>query len=102
MASRRWIVVLCAAVTLISAGGGLAQAPNAAGEWRYFNADAGSSKYSPLQGIHASNVARLGVAWRHVALDSELRQSVRGLTASNYYRVTPLMAGSRLYVQNAV
>jgi quinoprotein glucose dehydrogenase len=102
MTYRRWLVVLCVAVTLIAAGAGLAQAPNAAGEWRYYNADAGSSKYSPLDGINSSNVARLGVAWRHVALDPELRQSVRGLTASNYYRVTPLMAGSRLYVQNAV
>src|SRR6185436_13986944 len=102
MASRRWIVVLCAAVTLIAAGGGLAQAPNGAGEWRYYNADAGSSKYSPLDAIDKNNVDRLGVAWRHAALDPELRQSVRGLTASNYYRVTPLMAGGRLYVQNAV
>ena len=59
-------------------------------------------EYSPLDAIDRSNVARLGVAWRHAALDPELRQSVRGLTASNYYRVTPLMVGGRVYVQNAV
>jgi quinoprotein glucose dehydrogenase len=102
MAYGRWIAALCGALTLVAGGGGRAQAPASAGEWRYYNADAGGSKYSPLDAIDKSNVSRLGVAWRHVALDPELRQSVRGLTASNYYRVTPLMAGGRLYVQNAV
>jgi quinoprotein glucose dehydrogenase len=96
------IAALCGALTLIAGSGGLAQVPNGAGEWRYYNADAGGSKYSPLDAIDRGNVARLSVAWRHVALDPELRQSVRGLTASNYYRVTPLMVGGRVYVQNAV
>jgi quinoprotein glucose dehydrogenase len=101
MAYGRWIA-LCGLLTFVAVSGGLAQAPAAVGEWRHYNADAGGSKYSALDAIDKSNVGRLSVAWRHVALDPELRQSVRGLTASNYYRVTPLMVGGRLYVQNAV
>ena len=86
MTHGRRIAALCGALTLIAGSGGLAQVANGAGEWRYYNADAGGSKYSPLEAINGSNVARLSVAWRHTALDPELRQSVRGLTASNYYR----------------
>lgn len=102
MAYGRRIAALCGALTLIAGSGGLAQVPNGAGEWRYYNADAGGSKYSPLDAIDKSNVARLGVAWRHVALDPELRQSVRGLTASNYYRVTPGPRPTRPAVSNRV
>lgn len=79
-----------------------AQAPTPAGEWRYYNADPGASKYSALDAIDKNNVSRLKVAWRHAALDPELRKSVRGLTAGNYYRATPLMVSGRLYVQNSV
>lgn len=78
-----------------------AQAP-ASGEWPAYNADARGTKYSGLDRINKENVGRLKVAWRHPALDPELKASVRGLTAPNYYRVTPLKAGGRLYVQNAV
>ena len=92
----RRIAALCGALTLIAGSGGLAQVPNGAGEWRYYNADAGELEVFAARRHRQSNVARLGVAWRHVALDPELRQSVRGLTASNYYRVTPLMVGGRL------
>ncbi len=76
--------------------------PSAIGEWRYYNADAAGSKYSSLDAINRSNVGRLTVAWKHLALDPALKTSVRGLTAGNYYRVTPLMVNGRLFVQNAV
>ncbi|MBM3771356.1 MAG: pyrroloquinoline quinone-dependent dehydrogenase [Acidimicrobiia bacterium] len=92
-------VALVGSVLAIRTG---AQSSSAAGEWRYYSADPGASKYSALDAINAGNVTRLKVAWRHLALDPELRTSVRGLTAGNYYRVTPLMVGGRLYVQNSV
>jgi glucose dehydrogenase len=81
---------------------GQAQSAAGAGEWRYYGADAGSSKYSALDLVNRDNVGRLRVAWRHPAVDPELRKSVRGLTASNYYRATPLMVGGRLFVQNGL
>jgi quinoprotein glucose dehydrogenase len=92
-------IALVVGVLAIRAG---AQSPAPAGEWRYYSADPGASKYSALDAIDANNVSRLKVAWRHHALDPELRTSVRGLTTGNYYRVTPLMVGGRLYVQNSV
>jgi len=37
---------------------------NAPGEWRYWGADAWSTRYSPLDQINASNFSQLQEAWR--------------------------------------
>ena len=37
---------------------------NKPGEWRYWGADAWSSRYSPLDQINASNFNSLQVAWK--------------------------------------
>ncbi|MGE3509600.1 MAG: PQQ-binding-like beta-propeller repeat protein, partial [Vicinamibacterales bacterium] len=103
MTHVRAVASVCGVLTLVGWIAGHAQSPPAtAGEWRYYNADARGSKYSGVDQINKDNVGRLKVVWRHPALDPELRKNVRGLTAPNYYRVTPLMIGGRLYVQNAV
>ncbi|HVS15116.1 MAG TPA: PQQ-binding-like beta-propeller repeat protein [Thermoanaerobaculia bacterium] len=62
-----------------------------AGEWRYYGGDAGSSRYSPLDRIDASNVARLEVAWRWSS--ASLGQE----RVDSYLRTTPLKVGDRLY-----
>jgi hypothetical protein len=62
-----------------------------AGEWRYYGGDAGSSRYSPLDRIDASNVARLEVAWRWSS--ASLGQE----RADSYLRTTSLKVGDRLY-----
>src|SRR5579862_9029395 len=54
---------------------------NAPGEWRYWGADAWSTRYSPLDQINASNFSTLQVAW-------EWKISEPG--AAEYYRTTPL------------
>ena len=54
---------------------------NAPGEWRYWGADAWSSRYSPLDQINASNFSSLQLAWRWNA---------SALGPDEYYRVTPL------------
>ena len=100
MSRVRWMATLCSALVLVAL---LAlRAQPGAGEWRYYHADAGGSKYSPLDLINTTNVTRLHVAWRRPALDPELKASVPGLTASNYYRATPLMIDGRLFVQNGL
>ena len=54
---------------------------NAPGEWRYWGADAWSTRYSPLDQINASNFNTLQVAWRwNASVDGE----------DEYYRTTPL------------
>ena len=100
MSHVRWMATVGSALILV-AWIGLRAQPSA-GEWRYYHADAGSSQYSPLDLVNATNVGRLRVAWRHTAIDPALKASVSGLTASNYYRTTPLMIGGRLFVQNGL
>jgi quinoprotein glucose dehydrogenase len=61
---------------------------NAVGEWRYWGADAWSTRYSPLDQINASNFDKLQVAWQWNA---------GAFGADEYYRATPLYAGGRLF-----
>jgi outer membrane protein assembly factor BamB len=61
---------------------------NAPGEWRYWGADAWSTRYSALDQINASNFNHLQVAWRwNAAVDAP----------DEYYRTTPLYANGRLF-----
>jgi quinoprotein glucose dehydrogenase len=61
---------------------------NAPGEWRYWGADAWSTRYSPLDQINASNFDSLQVAWQWKAGE---------LGPDEYYRTTPLYANGRLF-----
>ena len=60
------------------------------GEWRYYGGDAGSTKYSPLDQINASNVKQLEIAWRWKAENFGPRPDYN-------WEVTPLMIGGVLY-----
>ncbi|HVS62028.1 MAG TPA: pyrroloquinoline quinone-dependent dehydrogenase [Thermoanaerobaculia bacterium] len=68
-----------------------ARSGNENGEWRYYGGDAGSSRYSPLDQIDASNVGDLEVAWRWSSASLEHER------ADSYLRTTPLKVGDRLY-----
>jgi quinoprotein glucose dehydrogenase len=61
---------------------------NAFGEWRYWGADAWSTRYSPLDQINASNFNSLAVAWQWNASP---------FGEDEYYRTTPLYANGRLF-----
>src|SRR5689334_25084537 len=61
---------------------------NAAGEWRYWGADAWSTRYSALDQINASNFDSLRVAWTWNAGQ---------YGDDEYYRTTPLYANGRLF-----
>ena len=61
---------------------------NAPGEWRYWGADAWSTRYSPLDQINASNFESLEQAWQWNA---------GSFSADEYYRTTPLYANGRLF-----
>jgi quinoprotein glucose dehydrogenase len=61
---------------------------NAPGEWRYWGADAWSTRYSPLDQINARNFDSLQVAWQW---------SAASLGSDEYYRTTPLYANGRLF-----
>ncbi len=61
---------------------------NAPGEWRYWGADAWSTRYSPLDQINASNFNQLEIAWQWKA---------GAFGNDEYYRATPLYASGRLF-----
>jgi quinoprotein glucose dehydrogenase len=69
-----------------------AQAPklvrgNAPGEWRYWGADAWSTRYSPLDQIKAENFNSLQIAWQWNGSE---------FGSDEYYRTTPLYANGRI------
>ena len=61
---------------------------NVAGEWRYWGADAWSTRYSALDQINASNFDSLTVAWQWNGAP---------FGYDEYYRTTPLYANGRLF-----
>jgi glucose dehydrogenase len=63
---------------------------NPYGEWRYWGADAWSTRYSPLDQIDASNFGSLEVAW-------VWRGDNFGPTPDNILRATPTYIRGRLY-----
>ncbi|MEE2636782.1 MAG: pyrroloquinoline quinone-dependent dehydrogenase [Acidobacteriota bacterium] len=88
--------------------------PNAAGaqygavngEWRSYGADLGSTKYSPLEQIDATNFDDLRVAWRWASPDGALdldtlREQDRRLSI-RMFQATPLMVGGVLYISTAL
>jgi quinoprotein glucose dehydrogenase len=80
---------LLARVSITRAGQGPVLARgNASGEWRYWGADAWSTRYSPLDQIDSSNFANLQVAWQWNA---------GAFGSDEYYRTTPLYANGRLF-----
>ncbi len=60
------------------------------GEWRFYGGDAGSTKYSPLDQIDATNVKDLKIVWQWKAQNFGKRPDFN-------WEVTPLMVGGVLY-----
>jgi quinoprotein glucose dehydrogenase len=70
----------------------------AAGDWRYYAADAASTKYSALSQIDRANVGGLQTAWRWTSIDYELAKAHGPLRTSNMFETTPLAIDGVLYV----
>lgn len=68
-----------------------AQTGAKSGEWSTYGGDLGSTRYSPLDQINASNFNRLDVAWR-------FRTESLGPHPDYKYEGTPLFVHGRLYV----
>ena len=98
---RASIVFSLAAVAAVAA---LAQQPApssaAAGEWRHYAGDAGSSKYSPLTQITRANVNSLDLAWRWSSIDNEIVKSSPARPGA--YQDTPLMVNGVLYTTTSL
>ena len=68
----------------------VAQRGATGGEWRYYGAEAGSTKYSPLDQINRENVKDLKIAWRW-------KSDNLGPRPDPNLQSTPLMVGGVLY-----
>lgn len=64
-------------------------------EWRYYGADAGSSKYAPLSQISPDNFNRLHEVWRYEPPDGAITKSGGASNFNN--KGTPLMVDGVLY-----
>jgi quinoprotein glucose dehydrogenase len=60
------------------------------GEWRFYGGDSGTTKYSPLDQINASNVKDLKIVWQWKSQNFGKRPDFN-------WEVTPLMVGGVLY-----
>src|ERR1700722_17454011 len=90
MNSRRLTLTLVALAALSLTPPPAQQGTPASGEWRVNGGDSGSTRYSPLDQINASNVKNLQVVWRWKAQNM-------GPTPQAAWEVTPLMIGGKLY-----
>ena len=66
---------VCAAwccAMMLSPASSLAQYGATNGEWRSYGGDLGSTKYSPLDQIDATNFQDLRLAWRWASADGSL------------------------------
>ena len=103
MRKKRGVVAGWVLVSVIICPG-LAQAQYGAtnGEWRSYGGDLGSTTYSPLDQIDATNFDDLEIAWRWRSVDATLdlealRQKRPEISIGNL-KATPLMVGGVLYL----
>ena len=76
------------------------------GEWPSYGGDLGSTKYSPLAQIDASNFDALRLVWRWAspdgALDLEALRQRDSRLGIRMFQATPVMVGGVLYISTAL
>ena len=75
----------------VATAGASAQTGTADGEWRFYNGDAGSTRYAPFDQINKDTVKDLTIAWRW-------KTENPGPRPATNYQATPLMVDGVLYV----
>ena len=71
------------------------------GQWRAFAADAGATKYSPLDQITRDNVGNLRIAWSRPSVDASILEQAPNVLGRRLIG-TPLMVDGVLYSPNVV
>ena len=92
---------LVAAIAIQAAGRCAAAARNDS-TWSYYGGSHRFDRYSGLDQINASNVAKLRAVWKRGAIDPTLLAQYPDLAASAYFRGTPLVIDGILYAPNGV
>ena len=86
----RFVIAIAALASISLTPAFAQQGAPASGEWRVNGGDTGSTRYSPLDQINATNVKNLQVVWRWKAQNM-------GPAPQGAWEVTPLMAGGKLF-----
>ena len=102
MSTRSFKFAVIAIAVLMGAAVAWAQQGARGGEWARYGADAGTTKYAPLDQVDKQNVSRLRVAWQRPAVDPSITSRVPDFSYSNNFRATPVMIGGVLYSPNGV
>src|SRR5688572_21638078 len=102
MSTRSFRFAVIAIAVLVGAAVAWAQQGARGGEWARYGADAGTTKYAPLDQVDKQNVSRLRVVWQRPAVDPSITARVPDLSYSGNFRATPLMIGGVLYSPNGV
>lgn len=89
------------AIVLLLSGPLAAQEAGDDQDWRFYGADATSSKYVPLDQINAGNAAELEILWRWDTPDNAIFQSDERASAGEY-KSTPIMVNGVLYVSTSL
>ena len=80
----------------------LAQTGAIAGEWQAYGGDIGSTKYTPLDQINASNIDELQIAWQRPALDSFYTDLNPNQRFSSNYVAAAIINDGIGYIPNGV
>ena len=96
----------CCCAMLFAPAAGLAQYGATNGEWRSYGGDLGSTKYSPLDQIDATNFGGLSISWRWQSIDAlldldGLREQTPEISIGGL-QATPLMVGGVLFLATAL
>ncbi len=94
LATRR-LLGFCALAVLPTTNPAFTQHGAQGGEWRHHGGDQGSSKYSALSQIDATNFQKLEVAWRWESADERLPDDIPYQTG--HFRAVPLMVDGTMY-----
>ncbi|MCP5347945.1 MAG: PQQ-binding-like beta-propeller repeat protein [Gammaproteobacteria bacterium] len=92
---------LVATTTLVMSGA-LAQNGARDGGWQAYGADTGSTKYTPLDQIHAGNVNDLRMVWRRPALDEYYYSLNPQQRVTPNYVAAPIVVEGTAYIPNSV
>ena len=68
------------------------------GEWRFYGADPGGQRFSPLKQINRDNVGKLKVAWTYHIGELNRKPNLSGEAHAAAFECTPLMVNGLLYL----
>jgi len=103
MLSSRTTLGFISRVSLLALAATPLRSAPATGEWRAYNGDYASTRYSPLDQVNKDTVKNLKVAWRQSLTPDVISEGRTGVPRpSNNNETTPLMVGGLVYFSTGI